>query len=243
MTRLALASAAVAAILAAAYPAQAEKIGVASVITNQVQGSGPPRSLAVGGDVFSSEHIRTGDSSAAQLLFLDSTSVSVGAHSDLTLDKFVYDPAKGTGNVVVTTSKGAFRFITGSQNPTHYSIRTPVATIGVRGTIVGVYTYTVGGVTTTVVTLYEGHVIISNIPGYSGPPLNLIKVGTSYIIKSDGTIQGPLQGNGNVASFLNNPQLFDLPDNRFDLLGSVGAHGPTQPQGSGGSSCTFTFSC
>ena len=31
---------------------------------------------------------------------------------------------------------GAFRFVTGSQNPRSYSVKTPIGTIGVRGTIV-----------------------------------------------------------------------------------------------------------
>jgi hypothetical protein len=37
--------------------------------------------------------------------------------------------------VVIETSRGAFRFVSGSQNPSNYTIKTPLATIGVRGTI------------------------------------------------------------------------------------------------------------
>jgi hypothetical protein len=210
--------------------ALADKVGVASVVTNSVQGSAPPRSLAVGTDVFSAERIRTGDASAAQLLFLDSTSVSVGARSELTLDRFVYDPNRRTGNVVLTASKGAFRFITGSQNPTSYSIKTPVATIGVRGTIVDVRTGVVGGINTTVVTLIEGSVVIRLL---NGQTLTLDRPGMSYIIKSNGLVQGPLQGNGNVATFLRDPKLFDLPDNRLDMIDVLGPLG-ARPGGGGG---------
>lgn len=206
--------------------ALAEKIGVASVVTNSVQGSSPPRPLAVGTDIFSTERIRTGDGSAAQLLFLDSTSVNVGARSEIVLDRFVYDPNRRTGNVVLTASKGAFRFITGSQNPTSYSIKTPVATIGVRGTIVDVRTGVISSVNTTVVTLLEGKVIITLL---NGQTLTLDQVGMSYIIKSDGTVQGPLKGNGTVATFLKDPKLFDLPDHRLDLIDVLGPLGPKTP--------------
>jgi|KBSMisStandDraft_5_1062788.scaffolds.fasta_scaffold56179_3 ferric-dicitrate binding protein FerR (iron transport regulator) len=231
MTRF-LTAVATLSVLFVSGSAFADKIGVAAVVTNSVQGSSPPRALGVGNDVFSTEKIRTGESSAAQLLFLDSTSVSLAARSELTLDRFVYDPGRGVGNVVVTTGKGAFRFVTGSQNPTNYSIKTPVATIGVRGTIVDVHNGVYGGVNVTVVTLIEGKVLIR--------PQNvtLDQPGTSYVIKSDGTVQGPLKGNGQVATFLKDPKLFELPDNRLDLIDVLGS--PTGPTG-GSRNCNLRF--
>jgi|SRR5437899_6825495 hypothetical protein len=119
-------------------PAHAEpKIGVASATKNQVQGilGGGTRVLSSGSDIFSNELVRTGEGALAQLLFLDETSLSVGPSAEVRLDRFVYNPNRGTGNVVIEASRGAFRFATGSQNPTHYTIKTPLATIGVRGTL------------------------------------------------------------------------------------------------------------
>ncbi len=240
MMRFMAAVAALAAVLVSAG-AQAGKIGVASVVTNAVEGSSPPRALSVGNDVFASERIRTGDASAAQLLFLDSTSVNVGARSEIRLDRFVYDPGRGAGNVVLSASKGAFRFITGSQNPSNYSIRTPVATIGVRGTIVDVRTGVIGGVNTTIVTLIEGRVLITTL---SGQTLVLDRPGTSYVIKSNGTIQGPITGNGTVASFLSSPNTFQLPDSRLDLTDVLGPLGAKKPGADGGNfPCTPYPSC
>jgi hypothetical protein len=117
------------------------KIGVASAVSNRVESvvGGGARQLAVGGDVFARQMVRTGEASAAQLLFLDETSLSIGPSSEVTLDRFVYDPNRGTGNVVLNATKGAFRFVSGSQQPSSYQIRTPVATIGVRGTIFDCY--------------------------------------------------------------------------------------------------------
>ena len=135
--------AAFAALAAAATDARAAaKIGVAAAVKNDVQrvvgGGGQP--LSVGSDLFTSERIRTGEASAAQILLLDKTTLTVGPHAELTLDRFVYDPSsKSAGRVVLNAVKGAFRFVTGSQTPRNYTIRTPVGSIGVRGTIVDLY--------------------------------------------------------------------------------------------------------
>lgn len=52
------------------------------------------------------------------------------------LNRFVYNPDRSARRVVVNATQGAFRFITGAQNPTDYTIKTPVAALGIRGTIV-----------------------------------------------------------------------------------------------------------
>ncbi len=113
----------------------AQKIGIASVVKNSVQGANA-RPLSNGSDVSANERIRTGQLSTAQLLFLDQTTLSVGAQSEVVLDRFVYDPDRGNGKVVVNAGVGAFRFVSGAQKSSAYEIRTPVATIGVRGTVI-----------------------------------------------------------------------------------------------------------
>ena len=113
------------------------RIGNAAAISNQVEGinRNVTRTLAVGGDVFSNEQVRTGEQSTAQLVFLDNTNLNVGPKSTVTLDRFVYDPGRGAGSVVLRATRGLFRFVTGTQPPQDYKIVTPLATIGVRGTV------------------------------------------------------------------------------------------------------------
>jgi hypothetical protein len=112
------------------------KVGVAAAVKNQVQG-GNARSIAVGGSVFANERIRTGDAATAQFMFLDKTVMSMGPKAELVLDKYVYNPNREAGGqVVVNAVQGTMRFVTGSQNPTNYQIKTPVATLGIRGTVV-----------------------------------------------------------------------------------------------------------
>ena len=113
------------------------KIGKAAITRNQVEGilDGPPRALAPGSAVFSNELVRTGDGGVARLIFLDNTDLAVGPKSEVLLDKFVYDPKGSVGSLIVQVGRGAFRFVTGKQDHNNYSINTPYATLGVRGTI------------------------------------------------------------------------------------------------------------
>jgi ferric-dicitrate binding protein FerR (iron transport regulator) len=120
-------------------PAMAQtRIGAAAAVRNQVTAAGQSgsRALAVGGSVFQNDLVSTGVNSVAQLLFTDQTTLSVGPRSQVRLDRYVYDPSRSGGDVAVSLTSGALRFITGSQDPHNYQVNTPVATIGVRGTIV-----------------------------------------------------------------------------------------------------------
>jgi hypothetical protein len=139
MRRSIIAFGAIFAALAVCPSALAQsQIGAAAAVRNQVsatQGS-QERRLATGNPVLTNDRIRTGADSVAQLLFADQTTLSVGPRSEVTLDRFVYDPNRSTGDVGVSLTTGALRFVSGQQDPRSYQVRTPVATIGVRGTIV-----------------------------------------------------------------------------------------------------------
>jgi hypothetical protein len=115
----------------------AQAIGSAASIKNQVEGihGGQSQSLSSGSSVYSNELIRSGEASVAELVFVDKTKLSVGPKSEVRLDKFVYDPNKGAGKVVIEASRGAYRFVTGVQDHRNYEIKTPYASIGVRGTV------------------------------------------------------------------------------------------------------------
>jgi hypothetical protein len=108
------------------------KIGKANSVKPQADGS-VAGTLSAGSDVHASETVRTGSSGQANLRFNDSSNLSVGPSSNVRLDKFVYDPNKGTGTVAIEASKGAFRFVTGSQNKGEFKVKTPHGTLGVRG--------------------------------------------------------------------------------------------------------------
>jgi hypothetical protein len=124
--------------LQSAALAQEPGIGSAKSAKNKVEGvvGGQTQNLRTGSQVYSNETVRTGDAAVADLVFLDDTNLSVGPISEVRLDKFVYDPTGSSGKVVLQATKGAFRFVTGSQDKRAYEVRTPYGSLGVRGTIV-----------------------------------------------------------------------------------------------------------
>ena len=108
------------------------RIGTASSVKPEASGS-IAGTLSAGSGVHASESIRTGSSGQADLRFLDNSNLTVGPGSNVRLDKFAYDPNRGSGSVAVEASRGAFRFVTGSQNKGEVKVKTPSGTLGIRG--------------------------------------------------------------------------------------------------------------
>ena len=128
-------------VLTAALPlpvaAKTIDIGVAAAVRPQATGTPPEqdsRILNVGIDLFANERIETGPSGQTHLLFRDGSSISIGPRATLVLDSFVYDPETKTGELVVSASKGLFRFVGGRISKTKPVLfKTPEAVIGIRG--------------------------------------------------------------------------------------------------------------
>ncbi len=124
--------------LLAGDPALA-RVGVTSQTTNNPQGTPPQqrqRTLQVGIDVFADERIQTTANDRAHLLFLDGSSLTVGPNSDLKIDRFVYDPASGKGELAVSAAKGIFRLVGGKITKSNEAtIKVGTSTIGIRGGI------------------------------------------------------------------------------------------------------------
>src|SRR6185437_2463365 len=77
----------------------------------------------------------TGSEGQTQLLFLDESSMSVGANSDLTIDQFVYDPKSCTGKLAMSATRCVLRYVGGklSKQDEGVTLRTSTATLAVRG--------------------------------------------------------------------------------------------------------------
>ena len=88
------------------------------------------------------------------ITFEDNTKVRVTEHSKLVIDDFVYDPkAKGAGKLAMKVALGTVRYASGSvakENAQNVNIRTPTATVAVRGTA---FTMTVDEVGASMVVL------------------------------------------------------------------------------------------
>jgi hypothetical protein len=92
------------------------------------------RTLQVDGDVFMGDKVQTGPGGEAQIQFKDATKLVVGPNSSMTIDAFVFDERNTARKITMNAAKGAFRFITGNSEKQAYTINTPTATIGIRGT-------------------------------------------------------------------------------------------------------------
>ncbi len=124
-------------VVAIAGPAAAvEASGHAVAVLQNTAASGPggDRALAAQGPVFSGDVIKTDPRGTAQILFADNTKMVVGPDSQVTIDRFVYQGTSKASAFSIGALRGSFRFITGISAKNAYSINTPTATIGVRGT-------------------------------------------------------------------------------------------------------------
>lgn len=95
------------------------------------------QALDSGDRIFLGDNIETGPDSGMQIMLLDETIFTIGPSSGMVIDEFVYDPATSTGQVTASIVKGAFRFVSGrvaKETPQNMSVRTPLGTIGIRGT-------------------------------------------------------------------------------------------------------------
>ena len=142
---------------APAFAAQ-QNIGATDAVKNDVSRelAGAPGKLNSGDPVFRNEVVKTGQESTAKLVFLDSTNLAVGPISRVVLDRFVYEGDESGQTVAVKLTKGLFRFTTGALDKNAYSVTTPTAAIGVRGTVLDISVQAVK----TRVTLREGRAIV-----------------------------------------------------------------------------------
>ena len=83
------------------------------------------------------DRIKTDKDGAAEIELADGTSLTVGANSEVVLDKMIFDGDKAK-NATFRIVKGTLRFVTGTSDHDAYQIKTPVATIGVRGTVIDI---------------------------------------------------------------------------------------------------------
>ncbi len=126
-------------LLFAPTGARADAIGdVVSVVPQaNYQRGGAVQELSINDLVEQNDRVITTGDGSAYIHFIDDTVLTVGANSEVVLDKFVFDDGKARSAVIEIT-RGTLRFVTGTSDHGAYQLKTPVATIGVRGTTIDV---------------------------------------------------------------------------------------------------------
>jgi|TARA_Y100000310_G_scaffold75823_1_gene72214 hypothetical protein len=87
-------------------------------------------------DIFSFDDVRTGNGRMA-IQFLDSSILKLTEHSKVVIDNYIYDPDPSKTKLALNMASGTARFITGKLgkiNNNNILIKTPSATIAIRGT-------------------------------------------------------------------------------------------------------------
>ena len=217
----------------------ATQVGVNAAVRNHVDmktdADSALRPAVVREPVHLGDVVVSGDKSSLQMLMLDHSVFTIGANARITIDRFVYDPDKGTTDIAASVAKGAFRFMSGrlTGNAGQSAIHTPVATIGVRGTIVeGV----VGADALDVLSQQPG------APSYSGDPENVVLIlldgpgrhGQGFDTPGAIDVNGegpsiPIDHAGEAIVFMPGQPVFgpfDLSDAAYERLQALLAEGP-----------------
>lgn len=160
------AAAALVCALSAAAVAQAQQaVGVNAAIRNSVRtqpvGESALRPAALRGQVRTGDVFVSGAQSQLQILLRDQSIFTVGSNARVTIDRFVIDTDRDAGGASASVARGAFRFVSGRGGARPGAVRTPVSSIGVRGTVVEAV------VGPDALFVLEGH---PGLPPYSGSP-------------------------------------------------------------------------
>ena len=147
-----------------------EVVRVATSATSQIN---------VGDGLLRDETVRTGADSATRLVMIDSTNLSLGPNASLKLDRTVFNDEHSYRDIAIRLTSGAFRFVTGHSEKAAYKITTPLATIGVRGTILDIQAQRIW----TRVVLQDG---ASRVCTHGGQCLELTLPGETATITSTG---------------------------------------------------------
>lgn len=104
---------------------------------NEIRRNSSKFNASLNSGVESMDTVQTGNG-VVGITFTDDTKVRVTQHSKLVIDDFVYDPnSKGAGKLAMKVALGTVRYASGKvakENQNNVNIKTPAATIAVRGT-------------------------------------------------------------------------------------------------------------
>ncbi|MCC5886655.1 MAG: FecR domain-containing protein [Gammaproteobacteria bacterium] len=117
----------------------AGRVTISLGLVEAVDSAGATRRLGRGDPVFVGETLRTGSSGRAQIRFTDRGVMSLRPDTVLSLDDYEFDAAApASARQTMTLDRGGFRSQTGrvvAANRAGYRVQTPVAVIGIRGTV------------------------------------------------------------------------------------------------------------
>ena len=124
----------------AASSALGESIGQVDTLQGEAtitHVDGTKVAAAKGTPVYQGDTVITGKTGNLGIVFADKSTFALGKDGQMVLDEMVYDPGTSSGKMAVNVAEGVFSFVSGQIAKTGaeaMTIKTPVATIGIRGT-------------------------------------------------------------------------------------------------------------
>lgn len=165
------------------------------------------RTLQRRGVIFEQDTIVTASGGSGEIVFTDSSVISLRGGTELKIDKYEYHPDSPNSNAYIATlAKGGFRTITGlisKGKPDTYRVNTPVATIGVRGTVYTV-AYTPKGLSLEII---RGAITATNQTG----TYELDKASTLPFAQISGVSQPPERTSTKPAALVGQPAVTQSP--------------------------------
>ena len=101
---------------------------------SQTQAGRGANALVSGDTVYRQALLETARFGSADILLDDQTRLVIGPDSDVTIDEYVYAPANSASRATLSLGIGVLRLVSGRLPKEGVSVRTPIATVGIRGT-------------------------------------------------------------------------------------------------------------
>ncbi len=152
-------------------PAPSQSIGQVVWVKNTLKAQQPnaeARILTRRSAIYEHDTLTTDSTSSGQVVFTDDSELALQENSSIKIDHYRHGKgsAPSSDAFVVNVIKGGFRTVTGAiskNNPGGYQATTPVATIGVNGTIFSLYFDSIKGSLATKID--QGSITLSNEQG------------------------------------------------------------------------------
>ncbi len=83
------------------------------------------------------DRLITGADGAMGVMFTDNTRISLGPETEITVNRYLYNPRKGIFSFLTSMAQGTVSYISGMMSklaPDTVQFKTPTATVGIRGT-------------------------------------------------------------------------------------------------------------
>jgi hypothetical protein len=177
----------------------AENIGSVGAVNQSAKGSlnsSNFHSLSIGEPIQNKERIETNSAGTTQIIFKDTSTMTVGRNSSVIVDEFIYNPNANLGTQSLAITKGALRFVGGQVSHVQgANIKTPTATVGIRG---GIALVKLGMPQGTLILLQYGTLTVANTEN----TITISRPGFAVYVSASGEISEPFKAPTNITTSL-----------------------------------------